>query len=339
MLQYVKIQRNTMKTKLLLKKTLIMTVAIVSMCASQNLSAMTTTLRTAGTASKNLYKATPKRAYHDILGVGSNATKAEVDTEYLQLAKKYHPDVNKNSDAAEKIIKINQAHQLAKETKYASAEVIQKNNLAKIAKEKAIAERQAAWEIEQAKFKVQEAANKAAWEQKQAAILAQEQARKAVEQEALTKMHADLAAQAQQAEQTAYNKYLKRIFAGLTTSTAFAYGAYQVTKPKSEDNTDNGHIKPISQAPIMPELIIQDNPQARSMWAKMAENSTEFVMQNPAITLISAAAIISTAAYYAYKYITAPKKEEAADQENTEVTKDKEADNKITALDDTEEPS
>src|SRR4030042_6190015 len=47
--------------------------------------------------------------YYKILGVSRNATKDEVKKAYKNLAKKYHPDLNKDSDAAEKFKEINEA--------------------------------------------------------------------------------------------------------------------------------------------------------------------------------------------------------------------------------------
>lgn len=48
--------------------------------------------------------------YYEILGVGSNATKDEIKKAYRQLALKWHPDKNKNANAHEKFIEINQAY-------------------------------------------------------------------------------------------------------------------------------------------------------------------------------------------------------------------------------------
>jgi len=47
--------------------------------------------------------------YYKILGVSKNATKEEIKKAYKNLAKKYHPDVNKEDDTAEKFKEINEA--------------------------------------------------------------------------------------------------------------------------------------------------------------------------------------------------------------------------------------
>ena len=47
--------------------------------------------------------------YYKILGVNKNATKEEIKKAYKQLAKKYHPDLNKDHGAAEKFKEINEA--------------------------------------------------------------------------------------------------------------------------------------------------------------------------------------------------------------------------------------
>lgn len=47
--------------------------------------------------------------YYKILGVDRNASKEEIKKAYKQLAKKYHPDLNKNAGADEKFKEINEA--------------------------------------------------------------------------------------------------------------------------------------------------------------------------------------------------------------------------------------
>lgn len=47
--------------------------------------------------------------YYEILGVKRNATKEEIKKSYKQLAKQYHPDINKDSGSSEKFKEINEA--------------------------------------------------------------------------------------------------------------------------------------------------------------------------------------------------------------------------------------
>lgn len=49
------------------------------------------------------------RDYYETLGVARNASKEEIKKAYKSLAKKYHPDLNKDHDAAEKFKEINEA--------------------------------------------------------------------------------------------------------------------------------------------------------------------------------------------------------------------------------------
>jgi len=50
--------------------------------------------------------------YYEILGVNRNATQQEIKSAYRKLARKYHPDVNKSSDAQSKFKDINEAYEV-----------------------------------------------------------------------------------------------------------------------------------------------------------------------------------------------------------------------------------
>lgn len=49
--------------------------------------------------------------YYDTLGVGKDASPEEIKSAYRKLAKKYHPDISKEPDAAEKFKEINEAYE------------------------------------------------------------------------------------------------------------------------------------------------------------------------------------------------------------------------------------
>ncbi|HOX96309.1 MAG TPA: J domain-containing protein [Candidatus Woesebacteria bacterium] len=53
-----------------------------------------------------------KRDYYDILGVNKSASAAEIKSAYRKLALKWHPDRNKEKDAAEKFKEINEAYEV-----------------------------------------------------------------------------------------------------------------------------------------------------------------------------------------------------------------------------------
>ena len=51
-----------------------------------------------------------EKNYYDVLGVDKNASQSEIKSAYFKLAKKYHPDVNKDPEAAPKFKEINEAY-------------------------------------------------------------------------------------------------------------------------------------------------------------------------------------------------------------------------------------
>lgn len=53
-----------------------------------------------------------KRDYYEVLGVPREASKEDIRSAFRRLARQYHPDVNKEPDAAEKFKEINEAYQI-----------------------------------------------------------------------------------------------------------------------------------------------------------------------------------------------------------------------------------
>ena len=53
---------------------------------------------------------TTQRDYYEVLGVSRNASPDELKSAFRTLARKYHPDVNKEPDAEEKFKEINEAY-------------------------------------------------------------------------------------------------------------------------------------------------------------------------------------------------------------------------------------
>ena len=52
-----------------------------------------------------------EKNYYDILGLGKDASPEDIKSAYRRLAKKYHPDINKEAGAAEKFKEINEAYE------------------------------------------------------------------------------------------------------------------------------------------------------------------------------------------------------------------------------------
>lgn len=63
------------------------------------------------------FRASSQQSFYDILGVPSTASEKDIKQAYRKLALKYHPDVNKASDAQEKFLSIKNAYQVLVDAK------------------------------------------------------------------------------------------------------------------------------------------------------------------------------------------------------------------------------
>lgn len=53
-----------------------------------------------------------KKDYYQILGVSRNASAKDIKKAYFQLAKKYHPDTNKDTDAVKRFQEVSEAYEV-----------------------------------------------------------------------------------------------------------------------------------------------------------------------------------------------------------------------------------
>jgi DnaJ domain len=60
----------------------------------------------------NSYVLAEKRDYYEVLGVNKNASKDDIKKNFRDLAKKYHPDLNKDAKAEEKFKELNEAYEV-----------------------------------------------------------------------------------------------------------------------------------------------------------------------------------------------------------------------------------
>ena len=56
--------------------------------------------------------ATQKRDVYEILGISKSASQDEIKSAYRKLAKKYHPDLNKEPGAEEKFKEVQEAYDI-----------------------------------------------------------------------------------------------------------------------------------------------------------------------------------------------------------------------------------
>jgi preprotein translocase subunit Sec63 len=54
-----------------------------------------------------------RKDYYAVLGVSKNASVKDIKKSYYQLAKKYHPDTNKEPDASKKFQEVSEAYEVS----------------------------------------------------------------------------------------------------------------------------------------------------------------------------------------------------------------------------------
>ncbi|MDF2903196.1 MAG: chaperone protein DnaJ, partial [Bacillus sp. (in: firmicutes)] len=53
-----------------------------------------------------------KRDYYEVLGISKSASKEEIKKAYRKLSKQFHPDINKEDDAADKFKEVKEAYEI-----------------------------------------------------------------------------------------------------------------------------------------------------------------------------------------------------------------------------------
>ena len=69
-----------------------------------------------------------KRDYYEILGIDKHADAQAIKKAFRKLAKKYHPDINKEEGATEKFQKINSAYEFLNDSNIERYKKLSGNN-------------------------------------------------------------------------------------------------------------------------------------------------------------------------------------------------------------------
>ena len=75
-------------------------------------------------------------SYHKTLNISTGATKGQIKNAYRKLAKKFHPDRNKSTNAHEKFIEISEAYEVLYDGKLAKQKTKASSNKTQTSKEK-----------------------------------------------------------------------------------------------------------------------------------------------------------------------------------------------------------